>query len=144
MIADPTQARRPKDEPRTTGRRPTRQRAAIEAALTGSEEFCSAQEIHTVLAATGARVGLATVYRHLQTLAADGEIDVLRTSEGEALYRACRTEHHHHHLVCRECGRTVEVEGPPAFERWADRVSAEHGYREVTHTLEIFGICPDH
>ncbi|HQF04002.1 MAG TPA: transcriptional repressor, partial [Phycicoccus sp.] len=51
---------------------------------------------------------------------------------------------HHHHLVCRECGRTVEVEGPPAFEAWSDQVSAEHGFRDVTHTLEIFGTCSAH
>lgn len=128
----------------STPRRPTRQRAAIDAALTGCDEFRSAQEIHAVLAANDTRVGLATVYRNLQAMAAEGEIDVLRTDEGEALYRACRTETHHHHLVCRECGRTVEVEGPPAFEAWSEKVSAAHGYRDVTHTLEIFGICSAH
>jgi Fur family ferric uptake transcriptional regulator len=42
--------------------------------------------------------------------------------------------------VCRSCGRTVEVEGP-TVERWAERVAVEHGYREVSHTLEIFGTC---
>jgi len=42
--------------------------------------------------------------------------------------------------VCRSCGRTVEVLGP-AVERWADRVAEEHGYVEVSHTLEIFGTC---
>ena len=59
----------------------------------------------------------------------------------EAVYRACST-HHHHHLVCRACGRTVEVEGP-AVERWADKVAEDHGFRDVTHTLEIFGTCAD-
>jgi Fur family transcriptional regulator, ferric uptake regulator len=124
-----------------TERRPTRQRAAIAQALTGSAEFRSAQEIHAALAGSGTRVGLATVYRNLQAMAADGEIDMLRTDEGEAVYRACSTGHHHH-LVCRECGRTVEVEGP-AVESWAQRVSAEHGFTNVRHTLEIFGTCPD-
>jgi Fur family ferric uptake transcriptional regulator len=42
--------------------------------------------------------------------------------------------------VCRSCGATVEVDGP-AVERWADRVAAEHGYDDVSHTLEIFGRC---
>lgn len=125
-------------------RRPTRQRTAIGAILAGTEEFRSAQELHAALVAQGTRVGLATVYRNLQAMAADGEIDVLRTDEGEALYRACRTDSHHHHLICRECGRTVEVDGPPGFERWSHAVSAAHGYREVTHTLEIFGVCSAH
>lgn len=122
-------------------RRQTRQRAALASALEQTNEFLSAQELHTRLAASGTKVGLATVYRNLQAMATDGEIDVLRTDEGESVYRACSTGHHHH-LVCRECGRTVEIDGP-AVERWAATVSAEHGFRDVTHTLEIFGRCSD-
>ena len=124
-----------------TGRRPTRQRAAVAAALADSEEFRSAQELHALLRESGEKVGLATVYRNLQAMAADGEIDMLRTDDGEAVYRRCSTGHHHH-LVCRSCGRTVEVEGPEV-ERWAGRVSAVHGFTEVQHTLEIVGTCGD-
>ncbi|TPG19593.1 Fur family transcriptional regulator [Pedococcus bigeumensis] len=120
-------------------RRPTRQRAAVAAVLADTDEFRSAQELHALLREGGDKVGLATVYRNLQAMAADGEIDMLRTDEGEAVYRACSTGHHHH-LVCRVCGRTVEVEGP-TVEAWATRVSAEHGFTEVRHTLEIFGTC---
>ncbi|TQJ51269.1 Fur family transcriptional regulator [Phycicoccus sp. SLBN-51] len=124
-----------------SGRRPTRQRAAVASVLADVEEFRSAQELHALLREAGEKVGLATVYRTLQQMAADGSIDMLRTAEGEAVYRACSTGHHHH-LVCRECGRTVEVEGP-AVERWATKVSEEHGFRDVQHTLEIFGTCAD-
>ena len=120
-------------------RRPTRQRAALTDELAGTAEFRSAQDIHASLSASGTRVGLATVYRNLQAMAADGEVDVIRTTEGEAVYRACSTGHHHH-LVCRECGKTVEVEGP-AVELWAHKVSTEHGFSDVQHTLEIFGTC---
>ena len=122
-------------------RRPTRQRAAVAAVLADVEEFRSAQELHALLRASGETVGLATVYRTLQAMAADGDVDMLRTDEGEAVYRACSTGHHHH-LVCRSCGRTVEVAGP-TVEAWADRVSAEHGFTDVRHTLEIFGTCAD-
>jgi Fur family ferric uptake transcriptional regulator len=48
---------------------------------------------------------------------------------------------HHHHLVCRACGATVEVTGP-AVETWAEQVAAEHGFRDVSHTVEVFGTCP--
>ena len=125
----------------TETRRPTRQRAAVAALLAEQAEFRSAPDLHALLRDAGDPVGLATVYRNLQAMAADGEIDMLRTDEGEAVYRACSTGHHHH-LVCRECGRTVEVEGP-AVESWASRVSAEHGFTDVHHTLEIFGTCAD-
>ena len=122
-------------------RRPTRQRAAVAALLADTDEFRSAQDLHAALRAGGDSVGLATVYRNLQAMAAEGEVDMLRTDDGEAVYRACSTGHHHH-LVCRACGRTVEVEGP-AVEAWATRVSAQHGFTDVHHTLEIFGTCAD-
>lgn len=125
----------------TEPRRQTRQRLALATTLESAEEFLSAQELHARLAAEGTKVGLATVYRNLQAMAADGEIDALRTDDGESVYRACSTGHHHH-LVCRECGRTVEIDGP-AVERWAATVSAAHGFTEVTHSVEIFGRCRD-
>ena len=119
--------------------RPTRQRAAVEAVFAGLEGFHSAQEVHARLRASGDTVGLATVYRAVQSLAEDGALDSIRTDSGEALYRRCSPQHHHH-LVCRGCGRTVEVAGP-AVEQWADRVAGEHGFADVSHTLEIFGTC---
>ncbi|SBT49482.1 Fur family transcriptional regulator [Micromonospora narathiwatensis] len=120
--------------------RNTRQRTAVSALLAELEGFHSAQELHAMLRQRGERVGLTTVYRTLQGLADAGEIDVMRPPGGEHLYRRC-SEGHHHHLVCRHCGRTVEVAGP-TVEKWAERVAAEHGYAEVSHTLEIFGCCP--
>jgi Fur family ferric uptake transcriptional regulator len=121
--------------------RPTRQRRAVVGCLDRFDDFRSAQEIHALLRDGGERVGLATVYRTLQALADNGEVDLLRSEEGEALYRRCSGSHHHH-LVCRTCGRTVEVEGP-AVERWADAVAQEHGFSDVSHTLELFGLCAD-
>ena len=123
-----------------TSRRPTRQRAAVEALLADIDDFLSAQALHARLRAQGQNVGLATVYRTLQAMATDGDVDMMRTGEGEAVYRRCNTVHHHHHLVCRSCGRTVEVEGP-AVERWADKIGAENGFTDMVHTLEIFGTC---
>jgi Fur family transcriptional regulator, ferric uptake regulator len=121
--------------------RSTRQRAAVAGLLTELEDFRSAQEVHDLLRHRGERVGLTTVYRALQMLADAHEVDVLRTADGETAYRRC-SRGHHHHLVCRTCGRTVEVDGP-AVERWAQRVAAENGYVDMSHTLEIFGTCAE-
>lgn len=123
-----------------TAVRNTRQRSAVSTLLAQVEDFRSAQELHAMLRQRGDRVGLATVYRTLQALADLGEVDVMRTPGGEHLYRRCSAGHHHH-LVCRTCGRTVEVEGPDV-ETWADTVAARHGYVDVSHTIEIFGTCP--
>lgn len=121
------------------GLRPTRQRRAVAAALAEFDDFRSAQEVHDALRTAGDNVGLSTVYRALQAMADAGELDVLRSEAGEAVYRRCSGSHHHH-LVCRGCGATVEVEGP-AVERWTRSVAAAHGYADVSHTLEIFGTC---
>ncbi len=119
--------------------RSTRQRRAVGAILDDLDGFASAQEIHEILQRRGERVGLSTVYRNLQFLVDAAEVDSLRGDDGEVRYRRCSAGHHHH-LVCRSCGRTVEVEGP-AVERWADRVAEEHGFSDIAHTLEIFGTC---
>lgn len=123
----------------TPTRRPTRQQQAVIDLLRASEEFTSAQELHAKLREEGQKVGLATVYRTVTAMAANGELDMIRTDEGEAVYRKCSTDHHHH-LVCRTCGAAVEIQGP-AVERWADTVAAEHGYTDISHSLEIFGSC---
>jgi Fur family transcriptional regulator, ferric uptake regulator len=128
-----------RSRPAIPGLRSTRQRTAVAALLEELNEFRSAQELFEELRTRGEDVGLTTVYRTLQSLADAGEVDVLRFDSGEAFYRRCSSGHHHH-LVCRECGRTVEVSGP-TVERWADRIAAEHGFTDVGHSLEIFGLC---
>ena len=120
--------------------RNTRQRAEVLALLAETGEFRSAQQLHAQLRERGAGVGLTTVYRTLQVLAEAGEVDQMRLPAGEQLYRRCAGSGHHHHLVCRSCGRTVEVAGP-AVERWAQRLATEHGFTDVAHTLEVFGTC---
>lgn len=104
--------------------------------------FCSAQQIHAELRRRGEHVGLTTVYRHLQVLSDNGQVDAIRDAHGETLYRRCRSDSHHHHLTCRSCGRSVEVEGR-AVEHWAEQVASAAGFSEVGHTVELFGLCPD-
>jgi Fur family ferric uptake transcriptional regulator len=121
--------------------RSTRQRAAVRAALEGHDGFMSAQQLHDALRREGESVGLTTVYRTLQSLADAGVVDSLVTDEGETVYRLCSTGHHHH-LVCRECGCTVEIAGADV-EAWADAMAKEHGFSDISHTLEVFGVCRD-
>jgi Fur family ferric uptake transcriptional regulator len=119
--------------------RNTRQRTEVLALLHETDDFRTPQQLHATLRERGARVGLTTVYRTLQVLTDAGEVDTMRLPTGEQLYRHC-SRTHHHHLVCRNCGSAVEVEGP-AVESWADKVAARHGYTDISHTLEIFGTC---
>ncbi len=119
--------------------RKTRQRAAVDGILSDLDEFRTAQQIHDKLRHKGDSIGLTTVYRTLQFMADAGELDAIRKADGETAYRRCSVGHHHH-LVCRACGRTVEVSGP-AVEKWASMVAEQNGFREVSHDLEIFGTC---
>ncbi len=120
--------------------RSTRQRAAVREALARAGAFRSAQALHDEMKGVGEAVGLTTVYRTLQGLAEAGEVDVLRTSDGEAIYRRCATGEHHHHLVCRSCGASVEV-ASDEVERWAATTAEVHGFTDVEHTAELYGVC---
>lgn len=129
----------------TPRQRATKQGAAVRDALQSAGGFRSAQDVYAVLRAAGGSVGLSTVYRHLQSLVDVGVVDVIQTPDGEATYRYCGdpgASRHHHHLVCRVCGRTEEIEGR-SVERWAGEIAREHGYTNVDHTIELFGRCAD-
>ncbi len=101
--------------------------------------FASAQEVYKMMQREGESIGLTTVYRSLQSLVSDKMVDVLRRDDGEAIYRLCG-EAHHHHLVCKNCGETVEIEDG-AIENWAKVMAEEHGFRDTGHIAEIFGTC---
>ena len=118
--------------------RSTKQRKAVAEVLATISKFSSAQEVHSLLISRGEKVGLATVYRTLQALAETGAIDVLR-NDGEALYRACSNDHHHH-LVCTGCNKTTEISAPEV-EIWTEKIAREQVYLISGHTIEVFGLC---
>jgi Fur family transcriptional regulator, ferric uptake regulator len=120
-------------------KRNTWQREAVREALGTTEGFVSAQSLHANLRDGGSTIGLATVYRALADLATDGAADSLQ-QDGESLYRACTPGTHHHHLICRNCGTTVEIEADEV-EEWAARVAAEHGFTRPNHVVDVFGEC---
>lgn len=122
--------------------RSTRQKRALASVLDASDGFRSAQDLHAELQALGENIGLTTVYNQLRALAENGDLDALRGDDGETRYRRCNTGEHHHHLVCRQCARAVEVEGPEV-ERWAALMANRHGFVDVTHTVEVLGTCAE-
>src|ERR687888_1109774 len=135
---------REQPEPRAaltgTGIKPTAQRVAVLEALAAEPNDATAQQIHARLEAAGESVGLATVYRTLALLSEQGVVDALAHSPGETCYRVCGAEHHHH-LVCSECHRVVEL-ADCELDAWLERVSASHGFVATGHRLEATGVCP--
>ncbi|WP_344066847.1 transcriptional repressor [Microbacterium pumilum] len=120
--------------------RNTWQRDRVREALSDASGFVSAQTLYATLRDDDTGIGLATVYRALAGLAAQGEADSLQSPEGENLFRACTSPGHHHHLICRSCGLTVEIAATDV-EQWAQRTAAAHGFTEAEHVVDIFGLC---
>ncbi|RBP98520.1 transcriptional repressor [Bifidobacterium aemilianum] len=119
--------------------RQTRQKEAILEQLQRCPDFMSAHDLHRLLTEADAHIGLATVYRQLNTLVEAGLVDTVRLND-QQVFRLCKDNAHHHHLICRHCGKTVEIEPP---ERWVQGIAQEHGFIVSSHTVEVFGLCPD-
>lgn len=119
--------------------RRTRQRSALEELLKRTPEFLSARQLHTRLLGAGETLALATVYRLLQSMVGEGDLDTLRSQDSETKYRRCQRKEHHH-LVCRQCGHTIEI-AETTVQRWAEKTALQHGFSAVSHTLELVGVC---
>ena len=121
--------------------RNTWQKTAVLEQLSNTDEFVSAQELHQKISQSGKKLGLTTVYRALTEMVEQGMADSLSISDGEMRYRICTPEHHHH-LICRVCGKTVEFD-MPGFEELALQVAKANGFTELSHEIELFGVCKD-
>ena len=124
----------------TTLRRETRQKQEVRTALTDSDDFVSAQELFSQLRSNGSRIGLATVYRNLNEMVRNEEADSYFAAGGEQRFRTCGRDHHHH-LICTECGKATEIQAP--LEEWVDSIARQHGYTQVRHVVDLFGVCRD-
>ncbi len=120
--------------------RNTAQRREVIGVLSRVQGFISAQELHALIERDGGRIALATVYAQLKKLAGTGDVDVVMTDRGESLFRRCVIDAHHHHLACRRCGATVEVDAPH-LEQWSSEIAERYGYGDLRHVLELNGIC---
>jgi Fur family transcriptional regulator, ferric uptake regulator len=110
-----------------------------------AEQSCcrSAQEIFDGIRGTGRPVGIASVYRALDTLSALRLVLRIDIGDGVARYEPTQADgHHHHHLVCGRCG-SVEPFEDPTLERALVRVAESHGYAMDGHDVVLHGACGD-
>jgi Fur family ferric uptake transcriptional regulator len=107
--------------------------------LLDSEHCCvSAADVHASLAD---RVGIASVYRVLESLYTVRLVRRVDVGDGIARYEPLRESgEHHHHLVCTECGR-VDIFDDPALERAIRRVEEKSGYAVEQHDVVLLGAC---
>jgi Fur family transcriptional regulator, ferric uptake regulator len=124
------------------GVRPTRARLEVLGELAREQDDVTAQALWRRLRERGdSGVGLATVYRTLALLNEKGVVDSLSHHGTEHCYRLC-ADTHHHHLLCSNCHRVVEVD-ECSLGDWLDEVSKRHGFVATDHRVEIVGLCAD-
>lgn len=140
--ANPTWATHALDGLRGAGFRSGDARRAVVEHLDEQDCCLSAQELHAELRATGSSVGIASVYRVLDLLAAQSLVTRIDLGDGVARYEPARPDgHHHHHLVCSDCGKVGSF-SDPALERALDDVASQLGYAEA-HEVVLRGTCED-
>jgi Fur family ferric uptake transcriptional regulator len=128
---------------RTAGYRNGAARTALVDLLDTQACCASAADLHDTLRERGRNVGLASVYRVLDSLLESGLVQRVDVGDGVARYEPVRTsEEHHHHLVCTGCGK-VEAFTDPGLERAIHRVEETSGYAVDTHDVVLHGACAD-
>jgi Fur family ferric uptake transcriptional regulator len=128
--------------PESRRRRSTAKQRAVLEVLREQENFRSAQQLYLdIHRHRQLRIGLTSVYRILRTLAADRVAETQRAEDGEILYRLRTGAGHRHYLVCRRCGEAVGFT-PVDIEEHTRRLSRQHHYSDVTHYVDLYGICP--
>jgi Fur family ferric uptake transcriptional regulator len=120
------------------GIRTTAQRRAVARAVGEATTSFTVADLHERARRLAPGLGLATTYRTLELLRANGAVHPL-LGEGRPAYVRCRPEHHHHHLVCTTCGSVEETELCAAPSE-AD-LRRTHGFRAAAHELDIYGTC---
>jgi Fur family transcriptional regulator, ferric uptake regulator len=120
--------------------RNTAQRREVIGVLGRVQGFVSAQDLHELIIKDGGQISLATVYTQLRKLVDSKDVDIVMTDRGESLYRRCVVDVHHHHLACRNCGATIEVDAPQ-LEKWAGEIASKNGFKDLRHVIELNGIC---
>ncbi|HEY1654728.1 MAG TPA: transcriptional repressor [Candidatus Tumulicola sp.] len=118
----------------------TRPRELIAGILSRERRFFSAAEIHRSLAQASAKVSLSTVYRTLEHLQSKGDVTARVDADGETTYMSCEPDYHHHHAICRSCGRVEDVDCA-AIETFAESLRSANGFRLDGHAMEFFGKC---
>jgi Fur family transcriptional regulator, ferric uptake regulator len=117
----------------------TRSQEQILHLLQKMNQAISAQGIYTELRGDRQKIGLATVYRSLETLKLQGLVKSLTLPNGEAVYSVMPADKHH--LNCLNCGVSLPIDSCPVHELGAQLHQA-HNFQIYYHTLEFFGLCP--
>ena len=124
---------------RKNGYKVTPQRRVVIQAITNSDDHLTPAEIYDIVNRNKSGIGLVTVYRTLEVLAALDLVCQLHTGNGYPSYTLSASQHHHH-LVCSDCGKVVDFTGHN-LEELENRLTRESGFQIEDHVLEFTGRC---
>ncbi|MBD2629488.1 Fur family transcriptional regulator [Trichormus variabilis] len=116
----------------------TRSQERILNLLKNIKQGISAQDLYVELRNRSQSMGLATVYRSLEALKLEGQVQVRTLANGEALYSL--TQQDKHHLTCLQCGLSIPIHQCPVHELETE-LKVSHKFKVFYHTLEFFGLC---
>ncbi len=127
---------------RAAGLRSGGARSAVLELLARQDCCASAQELHEILVVEGRSVGIASVYRVLDTLTELRVVQRVDVGDGITRFEPAGGDGHHHHVVCDDCGK-VEPFSDPSLERAIAVASARIGYAVDAHEVVLRGECGD-
>ena len=118
----------------------TPQRRAVLEAVFETHRHFDADELVDMLKRRNKRISRATVYRMLELLVRGGFVGAMELGESRKVYEHIVGHTHHDHMICTECGRTIEF-GDGMIELLQQKVCNELNFKAQSHSLRIFGIC---
>ncbi len=127
---------------RGRGLRSTDARRKIVEVVLDADDHFTAEGLLDRIRERGHRVSRASVYRTLSLLVDGGFVESREFQRGQLMYEVMVGSEHHDHLICSVCERIVEFENS-AIERLQEAVASEHGFVLQSHSLRLFGTCPD-
>ncbi|MEM7757545.1 MAG: transcriptional repressor [Cyanobacteria bacterium P01_G01_bin.67] len=116
----------------------TRSQERIMTVLQSLQRSISAQDLYIELRTRQQDMGLATVYRSLEALKLQGEVQVRTLANGESVYSLIKSDRHH--LTCVNCGTSIPIDECPVHDL-EQQLEKSHTFKVYYHTLEFFGLC---
>ncbi|EOC99946.1 Fur family transcriptional regulator [Caldisalinibacter kiritimatiensis] len=122
----------------------TQRRIIVDVIAENQGGHLSPEEIYDKVKDKYPEIGLATVYRTLQLLEELNIVYKLNFNDGCSRYElnTCSGDHHHHHLICLNCGKVIEVE-VDLLENLEEEIEKEGEFKVVDHNVKFFGYCKD-
>src|SRR5215831_21377815 len=122
------------------GLKQTAQRDTILRTFLETREHLSTEELHRLVKKRDPKIGVTTVYRTLKLLADCGLASEVAFQDGVARYEHQYNRRSHHHMVCTECGASVEFFSPE-IDELDQEIGRKYQYETTRHTFQIYGVC---